>query len=96
MTTKSAPSMARSRSSVVTRSPGPAVPAQDPAGQPADRLQPVGVGVEQDQFVDHQPVLVSAQAVDQLRRVGAPASRPRPLWSPRIERNITWWPYESE
>ena len=52
----------------------PAPLAQDAAGQPADRLQPVGVRVEQDQLVDDQPVLVGAQAVDQLRRVGAPAA----------------------
>ena len=54
--------------------PGPAPLAQDPTGQATDRLQPVRVRVEQDQLVDDQPVLVAAQAVDELRRVRAPAA----------------------
>ena len=53
---------------VARPSPGP----QDAVGHAAHRFQPVRVGVEQDQLVDHHPVLVGAQAVHQLGRVRTP------------------------
>ncbi len=89
MTTKSAPSMARSPVVGRDQVPGPAPLAQDTTGQPADRLQAIRVRVEQDQLVDHHPVLVGAQAVDELRRVRAPAPDDGHLGSHCIERNIT-------
>ena len=54
--------------------PGPSPAAEHPAGQAAHRLQPIAVRVEEDELVHHHPVLVVAQAVDQLRRIGTPAT----------------------
>ncbi len=51
--------------------PVPPPPAQDAISQAADGLQAVGVGVEQNQLLDHHPVLVGAEAVHQLGGVGA-------------------------
>ncbi len=42
---------------------------EDPPGQPADQLQPVGGGVDQHQLTDRQGVTEPGEAVDQLRRV---------------------------
>ncbi len=69
--------------------PGPAPFPEDAAGQAAHRVQAVEVGVEQDQLVHGHPVLVSAQAVDELGGVGAPAAHHGHLDSHGAERNIT-------
>ena len=74
MITKSAPSIARCRSSVVTSFPAQPRRASIRSGQAADHLQAVAVRVEQYQLVDLDPVLVVAEAVHELGRVGAPAS----------------------
>ena len=47
---------------------------EDPPGEPADDRQALGVGVEQDQLVDRQPVAAQAEALDELGRVGAAAA----------------------
>ncbi len=52
----------------------PPVSPEDAAGQTADRVEALRVGVEQHELVDDQPVLVGAERVDQLGGVGAPAA----------------------
>ena len=75
--TKSAPSMAASRSPVRVSRPGPAQPIEHPLGEAADDLEPLRVDVEQDELVDRQAVRAPGEALDQFRRVGA-ARRRRP------------------
>ncbi len=52
--------------------PGPASSTEHALGEAPYRLQPIPVRIEEDEFVHHHPVLVVAQAVHQLRCVGAP------------------------
>ncbi len=42
---------------------------EDPPGQSADQLQPVGGGVDEDEFADREGVAEPGEAVDQLRGV---------------------------
>ena len=68
---------------------GPAPPPQDAAGQAGHHLETLGVRIEQDQLVDHQTVLVGAQAVHQLRGVRTPPADHGHLRTHPPERNIT-------
>ena len=47
---------------------------EDPPGQAADQLQPLGGRVDQDQFLDGQGVPQPGEAVDQFGRVGRAAA----------------------
>ena len=77
--TKSAPSRAASRSPVSVSAAGPVPVGRASAGEPADDLEPLGIDVEQDQLVDRQAVRAAREALDQLRRVRAPAADDRDL-----------------
>ncbi len=58
---------------------GPLHPVEHPASEPADDLDAVRIGVEQDELVDREAVAANGDALDQLRRVGASAADDRDL-----------------
>ena len=64
---------------VMMQPAGPSEPVQHPAGEPADDLGAVRIGVEQDELVDREAVAADGDALDQLRRVGAAAADDRDL-----------------
>ncbi len=58
---------------------GVALPGEDPAGQAADQLEPVGGRVDEHQLVDRQLVAEPGEPVDQLGGVRRPAADDREL-----------------
>ncbi len=66
----------------------PALGLEDPAGQAGHDLEPLGIGIQQHELVDDQPVLVTAEALDQLGRVGAAPTHDGDLRPHVPERNI--------
>ena len=83
--TKSAPSRAASVSGVRISRPGQLEAVQHPAGEAADDLGAVRIGVEEDQLVDRQAIRADRDPLDQLRRVGAAAADDRDLDAHRPE-----------
>ena len=57
----------------------PPMTGEDPGADPGDRFQPFAVGVVEDQLAHRCEVTQPADAVDQLRRVAAPATDDRHL-----------------
>ena len=77
--TKSAPSSASSRRSGQDEPAGPSDPMEHAIGERADDLEAFGVGIQEDELVDRQPVGAGDQSLDELRRVRASPTCDRDL-----------------
>ena len=88
--TATAPSTADSSEVVVTSRPGNLLCGQDPPGQAADDLEPVGGDVVQHQLVDREHAGPAGEPLDQLGCVRAAATDDRDLHRPASTRPATW------
>ena len=74
MSTKSAPSIAASRSPLRTSRPPQPSRSSIRRARPPTIGQPLRVDVEQDQLVDRQALVPTGEPLDELRRIGAAAA----------------------